>query len=149
MKRRRVAKPELSPDVAAIDRLRKAGASGNAAIGQRIALVAAERNLNPSEMKALLTGSRIPMQPFSQFCKKHNLSYDWVLAGDLKGLKRTAEWKTQELFSVATTPRCSSHNGRNTLGFTASLATPRCRSRSPSCGTFRPGLARINYSPEK
>jgi hypothetical protein len=46
MKRRRIAKPELSPDVAAIDRLRKAGASGNAAIRQRIALVAAERNLN-------------------------------------------------------------------------------------------------------
>jgi hypothetical protein len=103
MKRRRIAKPELSPDVAAMDRLRKAGASGNAAIRQRVALVAAERNLNPSETKALLTGRRIPMQPLSQFCKKHNLSYDWVLAGDLKGLKRTAEWKTQELFSVATT----------------------------------------------
>jgi hypothetical protein len=65
-------------------RLRKAGASGNVAIRQRIALVAAERKLDPSETKALMTGRRIPMQPLSQFLKKHNLSYDWVLAGDLK-----------------------------------------------------------------
>jgi hypothetical protein len=59
-------------------------ASGNVAIRQRIALVAAERKLDPSETKALMTGRRIPMQPLSQFLKKHNLSYDWVLAGDLK-----------------------------------------------------------------
>ncbi len=103
MKRVRKPETELDPALAALARLNKAGASGNAAIRQRIALIAAERNLNPSETKPLMTGRRIPGHLLSQFIKKHNLSYDWVLAGDLQSLKRTAEWKTQELLSVATT----------------------------------------------
>jgi hypothetical protein len=36
----------------------------------------------------------------------------------------------------------------NPAGWPSTLAMPRCRSRSPSCGTTRPGLARINYLPE-
>jgi hypothetical protein len=55
------------------------GASGNAAIRRRIAQIAAERNLDPSETKALMTGRRIPHHPLCQFAKKHHLSFDWLL----------------------------------------------------------------------
>jgi hypothetical protein len=67
MKRGRKPKPELSPELAAISRLSKDGASSNAAIRKRIALIAAERNLDPSETRALMTGrgSRIIIFPSS------------------------------------------------------------------------------------
>ena len=103
MKRVRKPEPELDPASAAVRRLNKAGASSDAAVRRRIALIAAERKLNPSETKPLMSDRSIPLHPLGQFRKKHNLSLDWLLAGDLKGLKQTAEWKTQELLSVATT----------------------------------------------
>ncbi len=103
MKRVRKPEPELDPASAAIRRLNKAGASSDAAVRQRIALIAAERNLNPSETKPLMTGRSIPLHPLGQFSEKHSLSLGWLLAGDLKGLKRTAEWKNQQLLLVATT----------------------------------------------
>jgi hypothetical protein len=97
VKRVRKPEPELDPASAAIRRLNKAGASSDTAVRRRIALIAAERKLNPSETKPLMSGRSIPLHPLGQFRKKHNLSLDWLLAGDRKGLKQTAEWKTQEL----------------------------------------------------
>jgi hypothetical protein len=90
MKRGRKPKSEVSPEIAAISRLSKEGASGNAAIRKRIALIAAERKLDPSETKALMTGRRLPHHPLCQFAKKHHLSFDWLLCGDLKGRLRMA-----------------------------------------------------------
>jgi len=89
MKRGRKPKPELSPEIAAIDRLTKDGNCSNAAVRKRIALIAAERKLEPSETEALMKGRWLRTFDLCQFAKKHHLSVDWLIFGDLKGLLRT------------------------------------------------------------
>jgi hypothetical protein len=88
--------------VRARQRLVRDGCRTDAAMRRRPLALAAERNLPPAEY-AKLVHKRIMMRSIQEFCKKQNVSLDWLMDGDLKGLKRTAEWKTQELFSVATT----------------------------------------------
>jgi hypothetical protein len=89
MKRGRKPKPELSPEVAAIWRLTDDGASSNAAIRRRIALIAAERKLDPSETMAMMKGRWLTTFHLCQFAKKHSLSVDWLIFGDLKRLLKT------------------------------------------------------------
>jgi hypothetical protein len=100
---KRKPKPELSPGLAAYHRLTNDGASSNATIRRRIALVAAERNLNPSETKALMKGRRISLFLLGQFAKKHHLHLDWLISGDLKALRETVQDRTDALPQVATT----------------------------------------------
>jgi hypothetical protein len=88
--------------VIARNRLQNDGCSSDDAFRKRVLLLAAERGFPPAEYAKLMR-KRCPMKPITEFCRKHNVSLDWLMDGDLKGLKRTAEWKTQELFSVATT----------------------------------------------
>jgi hypothetical protein len=90
MKRVRKPKAKVSPGLAAISRLTNHGASSNAAIRKRIAFIAAERKLNASETKALMSGRRISTYGLCQFGEKHRLSFDWLLAGDLKGRLKMA-----------------------------------------------------------
>ena len=89
MKRGRKPKPELSPKIAAIHRLNEDGATTNAAIRRRIALIAAERKLDASETKALMKGRWLTTFHLCQFAKKHSLSVDWLIFGELKGLLET------------------------------------------------------------
>jgi hypothetical protein len=85
----RKPKPEVSPEIAACQRLTKEGASSNATIRRRIALIAAERKLDPSETTAVMKG-RLTLYHIGQFAKKHHVSVDWLIAGDLKGRLRMA-----------------------------------------------------------
>jgi hypothetical protein len=64
-------------------RLNKDGASSNAIVRRRIALIAAERKLDPSETAALVKGRYIPLRPLGRFAEKHSLSVDWLIDGDL------------------------------------------------------------------
>jgi hypothetical protein len=89
MKCTRKPKPEVSPEIAAIERLTEDGSCSNAAIRKRIALIAAERKLDPSETKALMKGRWLSIYHLCQFAKKHHLSVDWLIFGDLKGLLET------------------------------------------------------------
>jgi hypothetical protein len=89
MKRGRKPKPELSPKIAAIHRLNEDGATTNAAIRRRIALIAAERKLDASETKALMKGRWLTTYHLCQFAKKHHLSASWLIHGDLRGLLDT------------------------------------------------------------
>jgi hypothetical protein len=75
MKRRRKPAPELSPAIAALRRLSDAESTNDAAIRRRIGLIAAERKLDPSETKAIMTG-RLSTYQIGQFCEKHHLSHD-------------------------------------------------------------------------
>jgi hypothetical protein len=86
MKRGRKPKPELRPAIAAIHRLTADGASSNAAIRKRIALIAAERNLDPP--KALMKGRWLRLRHLCQFAEKHNLSPHWLVSGDLRSHPR-------------------------------------------------------------
>jgi hypothetical protein len=90
MKRTRNPQPELSAELVHIERLNAAGASSKAAIRQRIALIAAERNLDPSEISTLMKGRWLPTFDLCQFAKRHRLSFDWLLGGDLKGRLKMA-----------------------------------------------------------
>jgi hypothetical protein len=89
MKRTRKPKPELSPEIAACDRLTNDGACSNAAVRRRIALIAAERKLDPSETKTLMKGRWLTTFHLCQFAKKHSLSVDWLIFGNLEGLLET------------------------------------------------------------
>ena len=100
---KRKPKPELTPEIAACHRLSNDGASDNATIRRRIALVAAERNLNPSETEALMKGRRISLFLLGRFAEKHGLSLDWLISGDLKAFRKTAQDRTEALLQVATT----------------------------------------------
>jgi hypothetical protein len=88
--------------VRARQRLVKDGCQTDAAMRRRLLALAAERSIPPAEY-AKLMHKRVLTGPLLAFCKKHNVSVDWLMCGDLKGLQRTAKWKSQELFSVATT----------------------------------------------
>ena len=91
MKRTRKPIPKFSDaGLAAIGRLNADGASTNAAIRRRIALIAAERKLDPAEIKSLMKGRWLPPEDLCQFVKRHRLSFDWLLGGDLKGRLRMA-----------------------------------------------------------
>jgi hypothetical protein len=89
MKRGRKPKPEVSAKIAAIRRLSKDGASSNAATRRRIALITAERNLHPSETRALIKGRCLTLRHLGQFAEKHRVNLDWLTGGDLKGLLDT------------------------------------------------------------
>jgi hypothetical protein len=89
MKRGRKPKPEVSPEIAACQRLTDDGSCSNAAIRKRIALIAAERKLDASETKALMKGRWLTTFHLCQFAKKHHLSVSWLIHGDLKGLLDT------------------------------------------------------------
>lgn len=93
----RPAGPAVDPIWAAIEKhraeraaySRDVQASSNAAIRRRIALIAAERKLDPSETMAMMKGRWITMFHLCRFAKKHSLSLDWLMFGDLKGLRET------------------------------------------------------------
>ena len=89
MKRVRNPRSEPSPDMAAFDRLYQDGAHSVAAVRRRVALFAAERQLDAAETKALLKG-RLTVRHIGPFIEKYHLSADWLLAGDLKGRLRMA-----------------------------------------------------------
>ena len=87
MKRTPKPKPELSPELAACNRLTKDGASSKEAIRRRIALIVAERKLDVSETKAVMNG-RLTLFALGEFAEKHDLRVDWIISGDLKAHPR-------------------------------------------------------------
>jgi len=81
--------------IRARNRLRRDGCSSDAAMRRRVLLLAAERNLPPAEYAKLLH-KRIMTKSITDFCEKHNVSMDWLIYGDLKGLKRMKRWAKED-----------------------------------------------------
>ena len=81
--------------VIARGRLRKDGCSSGAAMRRRVLLLAAERNLPPTEY-AKLFHKRVITGSILDFCKKHDVSLDWLMYGDLKGLQRMKRWAKED-----------------------------------------------------
>jgi hypothetical protein len=71
----------------AIDRLERDGAHSNAAVQRRVLALAVERDIPPADY-AKLMHKRIITENMLAFCKKHKVSIDWLMCGDLKGLQR-------------------------------------------------------------
>jgi hypothetical protein len=66
---------------------RRAISSG--AIGARIDLIAHERGLPRSEIKKAKSSDEAQIH----FALRHDLSVDWLIFGDLRGLLRMVRWK--------------------------------------------------------
>jgi hypothetical protein len=68
------------------DRLEKDGAHSTAALQRRVQALAHERNIPPVDFAKLMY-KRVRTLDVGVFCEKHNVSYDWLLGGDLVGLQ--------------------------------------------------------------
>jgi hypothetical protein len=76
-------------------RLVRDGCHTDAAMRRRLLLLAAERNLPPADY-AKLMHKRIMMKSIHEFCRKHDVSLDWLMDGDLKGLQRMKQWAKED-----------------------------------------------------
>lgn len=57
---------------------------------RRVRALAQERNIPPADIHKPMY-KRISTETIMVFCKKHKVSYDWLLAGDLNGLQRMVQ----------------------------------------------------------
>lgn len=98
-KRRRLreGRPLDGPTAAAV-RLDKDGCSGKDATRRRIMWLAHERKLPPCEIEKALT---LQAHHIAEFVERHNLSFDWLFCGDLKGLLRMPRIKGPTIFTAA------------------------------------------------
>jgi hypothetical protein len=69
-----------------VRRLEQDGAHSSEALRRRVMALAQERNIPPADFKKLMY-KRINTQDVMVFCEKHKVNYDWLLAGDLRGLR--------------------------------------------------------------
>jgi hypothetical protein len=76
--------------IAAIDRLTRDGATSTAALQRRVMALAHERNIPPADY-AKLMHKRVLTGHMLAFCKNHEVSVDWLMFGDLKGLQRMTQ----------------------------------------------------------
>jgi hypothetical protein len=74
----------------AFDRLERDGAHSTAALQRRVRAFAQERNIPPADFAKLMY-KRINTRDMMVFCEKHKVSYDWLLCGDLQGLRRMTQ----------------------------------------------------------
>jgi hypothetical protein len=74
----------------ALQRLERDGATSRPAMQRRILALAAERSIPPADFHKLMY-KRINTRDVMAFCEKHKISFDWLLCGDLKGLRRMTE----------------------------------------------------------
>jgi hypothetical protein len=75
-------------------RLVRDGCQTDAAMRRRLLALAAERNIPPADY-AKLMHKRVLMPSIQNFCRKHDVSLDWLMDGDLKGLQRMKAWEKQ------------------------------------------------------
>jgi hypothetical protein len=76
-------------------RLVRDGCRTDAAMRRRLLALATERNLPPAEYAKLLH-KRVITGSILDFCKKHDVSLDWLMHGDLKGLQRMKKWAKED-----------------------------------------------------
>jgi hypothetical protein len=78
----------------ALQRLERDGATSRPAMQRRILALAAERSIPPADFHKLMY-KRPSTKAVMVFCKKHKVSFDWLLCGDLKGLQSMKQCKKQ------------------------------------------------------
>jgi hypothetical protein len=60
------------------------------AVRRRVLALAGERDIPPAEY-AKLMHKRVSTRAAMAFCEKHKVSLDWLLYGDLQGLRRMTQ----------------------------------------------------------
>jgi hypothetical protein len=86
----------------ALQRLERDGAQSRPAMQRRVRALAAERSIPTADFHKLMY-KRPSTQAVMDFCKKHKVSADWLLCGDLKGLARM-ERERKQAAAVASHP---------------------------------------------
>lgn len=109
-RRKRMQEKRLrgSGPTAAGARLEHDGCSSADAVRRRILWLAHERNLPPCEIAKALTGKDCDVV---EFIERHNLSYDWLLCGDLKGMLRQPVKSAARIFTAADLIACYNRLG--------------------------------------
>ena len=79
-----------APRRRAANRLERDGAYSSDALRRRVRAFAEEKRLQPADIAKLMY-KRINTRDVMAFCEKHKVSYDWLLAGDLRGLHRMTQ----------------------------------------------------------
>ncbi len=69
------------------ERLRRDGAESLPAMQRRVLALAEERKWQPAEYRRLMF-KRVSTRDVMLFGKRHKVSFDWLLCGDLKGLQQ-------------------------------------------------------------
>jgi hypothetical protein len=72
---------------------------------RRVLALAAERNLPPADY-AKLMHKRVMDRSIHEFCSKHDVSLDWLMYGDLKGLQRMKQWAYEKNRGATVQERC-------------------------------------------
>lgn len=85
----------------AFRRLERDGAHSTTALQRRVRALAQERNIPPADIHKLMY-KRISTRDVIVFCEKYNVNCDWLLCGDLKGLKLMIQ--DQHLSTMQSTP---------------------------------------------
>jgi len=85
----------------ALQRLERDGAQSTEALQRRVRAIAAERKIPPADFAKLMY-KRISTFAVLQFCKKHKISIDWLLCGDLKGLQRMTKGEKRPVTELPT-----------------------------------------------
>ena len=68
-----------------MERLRRDGACSTQAVQRRVLAIAEERKIPPTDYRWMMF-KRISTLDVMEFGTKYNISFDWLLCGDLKGL---------------------------------------------------------------
>jgi len=84
----------------AFDRLKRDGAHSTAALQRRVRALAAERNIPPADIHKLMY-KKPSTHSVMAFCEKHKVNFDWILCGDLQGLRRMTQ---ERVFQPASRP---------------------------------------------
>ena len=100
----------------AFERLERDGAHSSDALRRRVRAFAEEKRLQPADIAKLMY-KRINTRDVMAFCEKHKVSYDWLLAGDLRGLHRM----TQEA-KAAPPPEISEGERKEVMGLFCALS---------------------------
>jgi hypothetical protein len=76
----------------AFRRLECDGANSTAALQRRVRALAEERNIPTADLHKLMY-KKPSTHTVMVFCEKYKVSYDWILCGDLQGLRRMTQAK--------------------------------------------------------
>jgi hypothetical protein len=84
------------------ERLHRDGAESRPAMQRRVQALAAERSIPPADYAKLMY-KRVSTGAVIAFCEKHNVSTDWLLCGDLKGLARMERERKEAMAAASHT----------------------------------------------
>jgi hypothetical protein len=98
----------MAPVSTPFERLERDGAHSTFSMQRRVKALAYEINIPPADFHKLMY-KRPDGYAIHVFCEKYKVSYDWLLAGDLKGLRRMTQARQSAIASTRTIAHDENH----------------------------------------